>query len=226
MGGKVFVVIPAFNEEKSIAKVILNLRAGGYKNIVVVDDGSRDLTYSVAKKAGAAVLRHIINRGQGAALRTGIEYALLKGADIIITFDADGQHSINDLRALISPVAKGEVDITLGSRFLGKKSNVSFFKALTLKGGALIFRIMYGIALTDSHNGLRAMSAAAAKAIDLSSDKMEHASEIPEKIAKKKLRFKEIPVTIKYTEYSTADGQTSLAAFKIFFRMIARKLMR
>ncbi len=226
MGGQVFIVIPAFNEAKSIAKVIKELRAGGYNSIVVVDDGSRDLTYSVAKKAGAAVLRHIVNRGQGAALRTGIDYALLKGANIIVTFDADGQHNVGDLKAMIAPVASGEVDITLGSRFLGKKSNVSFFKALTLKAGALIFRIMYGIALTDSHNGLRAMSAAAAKAINLSSDKMEHASEIPEKIAKKKLSYREIPVAIKYTDYSTADGQTSLAAFRIFFRMIARKLMR
>jgi glycosyltransferase involved in cell wall biosynthesis len=226
MGGQVYIVIPAFNEVKSIAKVARDLKAGGYKNIVVVDDGSRDMTYSVAKKAGVFVLRHIVNRGQGAALRTGIDYALLKGADIIVTFDADGQHSVGDLKAMIAPVAKNEVDITLGSRFLGKKSNVSFCKAMMLKGGALIFRIMYGISLTDSHNGLRAMSAKAARAIDLSSDGMEHASEIPEKIAKKHIRFKEIPVTIKYTEYSAADGQSSLAAFKILFRMIMRWFMR
>jgi len=226
MDGQVYVVIPAFNEAKSIAKVVRDLKAGGYKNIVVVDDGSKDLTYSVAKKAGVFVLRHIVNRGQGAALRTGIDYALLKGANIIVTFDADGQHAVSDLKAMIAPVAKGEVDITLGSRFLGKKSNVSLCKAMVLKGGALIFKIMYGISLTDSHNGLRAMSAKAARAIDLTSDKMEHASEIPEKIAKKHLCYREIPVTIKYTNYSAADGQTSLAAFKIFFRMIMRWFVR
>ena len=226
MGGQVFVVIPAFNEEKLVARVMRELKAGGYRNVVIVDDGSSDLTYSVAKKSGAIILRHAVNRGQGAALRTGIDYALLKGANIIVTFDADGQHNVEDLKAMIAPVAKGEVDITLGSRFLGKKSNVSFFKALALKGGALIFRIMYGITLTDSHNGLRAMSARTAELIDLSSDKMEHASEIPEKIAKKKLRYREIPVTVKYTDYSTADGQTSLAAFKIFFRMIMRWFVR
>ena len=226
MGGQVYIVIPAYNEQKLIAKVVTGLKKAGYHNIIVVDDGSKDMTYSVAKKAGVRVLRHLVNRGQGAALRTGIDYALLKGADIIVTFDADGQHNVNDLKAMIAPVAKGEVDITLGSRFLGKKSNVSLCKAMMLKGGALIFRIMYGIRLSDSHNGLRAMSAKTARLLDITSDKMEHASEIPEKIAKKKIRYKEIPVNIKYTDYSIADGQTSLAAFKIFFRMIMRWFVR
>jgi glycosyltransferase involved in cell wall biosynthesis len=226
MGGQVYIVIPAYNEQKLVARVVNELKKGGYRNIIVVDDGSEDMTYSVSRKAGATVLRHVVNRGQGAALRTGIDFALLKGAGIIVTFDADGQHDVNDLKAMIGPVAKNEVDITLGSRFLGKRSNVSFSKAMMLKGGALMFRIMYGISLTDSHNGLRAMSAKTARLLDITADRMEHASEIPEKITKKKIRYKEIPVNIRYTEYSIADGQTSLAAFRIFFRMIARKFVR
>lgn len=226
MNERFFVVVPAYNEEKSIGNVVVELKQAGYNNIIVIDDGSKDQTFLSAKKAGAVTLRHVINRGQGAALRTGIDYALSQGADIIVTFDADGQHDVADLQKLVAPVARGEVDIALGSRFIKKTSNVSLAKSLVLKSGALLFRLLYGIRLTDSHNGLRAMSAHAARTLDISCDRMEHASEIPEKIAKKRLRYREIPVTIKYTDYSVADGQSSLAAFKIAFRMFMNKFVR
>lgn len=223
---KTFIVIPAHNEEKSIVGVVNGLRRAGYRNIVVVDDGSSDRTASVAKKAGTIVLKHIINRGQGAALRTGVEHSLSNGAEIIVHFDADGQHDVNDLKDLISPVAIGKFDVALGSRFLKKASNAPFAKKVMLKGGALLLRVMYGIKLTDSHNGLRAFSRKAAQQVDITTDEMEHASEIPEKIAKKKLRYVEVPVKIKYTRYSAMDGQTSWAAFKIFFKMMVRKFAR
>jgi len=221
---KIFVVIPAYNEQKTIGMVIKDLKSHGYKNIIVVDDGSKDKTADIIKKENVVLLQHIVNRGQGAALKTGIDCALRYGADIIITFDADGQHQASDLVNLIKPVKEGKVDIALGSRFLKKNKNVPLIRKLFLKGGAFVLYMMYGVKLTDSHNGLRAVSKKAAQKIEITTDGMEHASEIIDEIKRKKLRYKEIPVNIKYTEYSKKHGQSSLNAFKIFFKMIIKKL--
>ena len=221
---KTYIIIPAYNEEKTIAKVIKDLKKNKYENIIIIDDGSKDKTYEVAKKSGANVIKHIINRGQGAALKTGFDYALNKKADIVITFDADGQHLASEIKKIIAPVSNNSVDVALGSRFL-KKIKMPLIRKIFLKGGALIFLIMYGIRLTDSHNGFRAISKKALQKMDLKTDGMEHASEIIEEIAKKKIRFKEIPVTILYTDYSKAKGQSTWNAFSIFFRMIFKKLI-
>jgi len=221
-----WVVIAAFNEEKKISEVIQSLQKIGYKSIVVVDDGSKDKTYQIAESNKVDVLRHIINRGQGAALKTGIDYALGKGADIIVTFDADGQHDAREIERLVLPIKECKVDVTLGSRFIDRRSNPPFVRKVILKGGAVIFRIMYGVRLTDSHNGFRALSAKAAQRIDLTQDGMEHASEIVEEISKKRLRYCEVPVTIRYTSYSLQHGQKSSNAFRILFKMILNKLMK
>lgn len=223
----IYVVIPAYNEAGMIRKVINGLKKANYTNIVVVDDSSNDKTYEIAKDMGVHALRHIINRGQGASLRTGIEYALEQGADIIVTFDADGQHQPADIKKLIKPIKKKQVDVTLGSRFIRKDKSIPKLRRLYLKTGALILFLMYGIQLTDSHNGLRAFSRKAASKIKIQGDRMEHASEIPEKIKKNRLRYKEIPVKIKYTEYSKKHGQNfKTNAFKIFFKMVINKLLR
>ena len=221
----IFITIAAYNEEKSIAKVVKGLRKHGYRRIIVVDDCSRDDTGKQAEKAGAIVLRHPINLGQGAALKTGIDYALQHGADIIITFDADGQHLPEDIPTLIQPIVKGDVEIALGSRFLGG-SDVPFMKRLVLKGGILFTWIISGIRLTDTHNGLRALSRGAAQKIQIRQNRMEHASEIIDEIHRKRIPFKEVPVTIRYTRYSLEKGQSVLNAFEIAFKMIIRKLMR
>lgn len=223
---KVFVVIAAYNEEKKIAEVISSLKKNNYHSIVVVDDGSEDKTYEICKKQGVFALRHIINRGQGAALKTGIDFALEKGADIIVTFDADGQFKAEEIKRLTAPIERGEVDVCLGSRFLDKKTKVPFFKKLTLKGGILFTWLFSGIKLSDTHNGFRAFSRSAAQKIQITQDRFEHASEIIDEIAKKKIRFKEIPVTILYTKYSMAKGQSILNSIKIALKMIAGKLMR
>jgi glycosyltransferase involved in cell wall biosynthesis len=221
---KVFIVIAAYNEEKNIYRVVKNLQAAGYTNIIVVDDGSRDKTYEIAISAGATVLRHIINRGQGASLKTGIDCAVLSGADIIVTFDADGQHRVEDLPAMITPVATGAVDITVGSRFL-KKTKVPFVRKLLLKGSVFVVWIFYGIKMTDAHNGFRAMSKKAARKINITCDRMAHASEIIEEMHKKRLRYKEIPVTILYTKETLKKGRGSyLGALKVFARMLSKKL--
>ncbi len=225
MGNKTFIIIPAYNEEKSIANVVKELKQNNYKNIIVIDDGSEDNTFKEAKKGNITVLKHILNRGQGAALKTGIDYALSNGADIIVTYDADGQHSPDDIKDIIKPIKNKKADITLGSRFL-KKNKIPFIRKLFLKGGAFIIFLMYGIKLTDSHNGFRAMSRKAAEKIEIKSDSMEHASEILEEIKKKRLKYKEIPVTIRYTDYSIKGGQKTLNSFKILFKMIFRWLSK
>ena len=222
---KIFIVIAAYNEGKSISKVVSSLKHAGYNDIVVVDDGSRDDTYQAVLDSGAVALRHIVNRGQGAALKTGMEYALRNGADIIVHFDADGQHRIEDLKAMIAPVKSGKVDITLGSRFL-RPVKMPFFRRFTLKVAVLVVWLFYGAKMTDAHNGFRAMNRMAAQAIDITSDRMEHASQIVEEVHKKHLRFMEVPVTILYTDYSLQHGHGGIIqAFRVFFKMIFRRIL-
>lgn len=219
-----YIVIAAYNEEKSLPKVVRSLLDAGYTNIIAVDDGSADNTYYTGLQAGAIMLKHSANRGQGAALKTGIDYAILAGAEIIVTFDADGQHRIEDLPSMILPVAKDYVDITLGSRFL-RKTKVPLLRKILLKGSIMVIWIFYGIKMTDAHNGFRAMSRKAAKKIDITCDRMTHASEIVEEIHKKKLRYKEIPVKIIYTDETLKKGHGSyFGAVKILKDMVSKRL--
>ena len=217
------IVIPAYNEEKTISKVIFDLKNENYNDIIVVDDGSKDNTYKIAESSGAKVLRHIINRGQGAALQTGISYALLNNADIIVHFDADGQHNAKEIKNLTNPILNNQAEACLGSRFL-RKQNMPLSKRIVLKGAVLIIWLMYKIKLTDAHNGFRAFSRDAAKKVKITSDKMEHASEIVEEIKKKKIKYKEIPVTINYTKHSIQKGQRISNSIKILTKMIFKKL--
>jgi len=221
----VWVVIAAYNEEQKIASVIHSLHKQGYHNVIVVNDGSKDKTADVAASANATVLTHCINRGQGAALKTGIDFALKQDTEYIVTFDADGQHQANEINLLVDPLIKGEAEVCLGSRFLEKTSNVTWHRKYLLKAGAGIIWFFYGIHLTDSHNGFRAFTRDAVKKLELKADRMEHASEILEQIAVKKLKYKEIPVTITYTDYSLQKGQSSLAAIEILWDMIKNKLV-
>ncbi|MBI4146967.1 glycosyltransferase family 2 protein [Candidatus Woesearchaeota archaeon] len=221
-----WIVIAAYNEEHAIGKVVDGLKEAGYQNVVVVDDGSRDKTFQMAEQHGAQALRHIINRGQGASLKTGIDFALQQGAEFIVTFDADGQHRVEDLPAMLKPVVDGKADIALGSRFLKGKAGVPFVRKLFLKGGIFFIWLLYGVKMTDAHNGFRAMSRHAAQTIELRADRMEHASEFIDEIRKKQLRYKEVPVVIKYTEYSKKHGQSSWNAFRILYKMLLHKFMR
>jgi glycosyltransferase involved in cell wall biosynthesis len=222
----VYIVIAAYNEGKSILNVISKLRDAHYDNIVIVDDGSKDDTYNIALESGVTVLRHVVNRGQGAALKTGIDYAYQNGADFIVTFDADGQHRVEDLDAMIAPVMNDECDVTLGSRFL-KPTKMPLSRKLMLKFAILIVWVFYGVKMTDAHNGFRVLNRVAASTINITSDRMEHASQIVEEIYKKKLRYKEVSVTILYTDYSLEHGQGGFKqAIKVFSTMIVRKILK
>jgi glycosyltransferase involved in cell wall biosynthesis len=221
----VFIVVPAFNESRTIRGVIDEL-LGRYPNVVVVDDGSSDGTAESLRDSGALVLRHCANRGQGASLQTGIDFALLRDAEMIVTFDADGQHDVDDIAALLQPLLDGECDVALGSRFLGQTSNMPLTRKLLLKLGVLFTWFVSRIRATDVHNGLRALTAQAASELSINMDRMAHASEIYDQIRLHGWRYQEVPVTIRYTKYSLAKGQTSWDALRIAFQVLLEKLRR
>ncbi len=220
-----FVVIAAYNEAGAIGRVVTELREV-YANVVVVDDGSADDTWRNARDAGAIVLRHIINRGQGAALQTGIAYALGAGAQIVITFDADGQHRVEDIAALAAPIARGEVEISLGSRFLGDRDAIPAGRRVVLLAAVVFMRMTSGDKLTDAHNGLRAFSRRAAEHLDIQLDRMAHASEIIDQIRNSGLSYREVPVRVRYTAYSLQKGQRSSAAFRVAWDYLIGRLLR
>lgn len=223
---RLFVVIAAYREAELIGRVVAAVRQV-CRNVIVVDDASTDETGRRAADAGADVVTHAINRGQGAALKTGIDYALSRGADIIVTFDADGQHDPNDIPALVAPIQSGRYDVALGSRFLRPdSSNVPPLRRAVLKVGVVFTRLVSHIRVTDTHNGLRALSRAAAERIRIVHDRMAHASEILDEIVQHGLRYTEVPVTITYSDYSREKGQGNMAMVKIAVKVLLSKLSR
>lgn len=220
-----FVVIAAFNEVASIEPVAREVRAI-FPNVVVVDDGSTDGTFDAARRAAKYVLRHVINRGQGAALQTGIEFALRHGARFILTFDADGQHRVEDIPAMLEPIWRGECEITLGSRFLGQTVNIPSTRRAILRLAVLFTKIVNRVKLTDAHNGLRAFSRRAAKTIHITMDRMAHASELIDQIRLSGLPFREVPVEIRYTVYSLAKGQSSRGALRIVWQYLLGRVFQ
>ncbi len=220
-----WVVIPAFNEAAAIGSVIAGLRAYA-SNIVVVDDGSIDGTQGAAHEGGAIVLRHVINRGQGAALQTGIEYALRRGASAIVTFDSDGQHSPADVPTLVAPLRDGRADIVLGSRFLGSTESMPRLRRIVLYLAVLFTRMVSGLRVTDAHNGLRAFSRRAASMVHIQLDRMAHASELMDQIRRSGLVYTEVPVHVRYTEYSRQKGQRGVHAVRIAFDYFIGKFVR
>ena len=223
--GGVYIVVPAYNEGSAVYDVVRELRSQ-YPNVVVVDDGSRDTTSAEARRRGAIVLRHVLNRGQGAALQTGIAFSVKHGANVVVTFDADGQHRVEDVDRLVDALEQENADIAIGSRFLELRSNVPALRRLMLRIATRFMQMTSGVALTDAHNGLRAMRRSAAERIHLTIDGMAHASEIVDQIYRLRLRVTEVPVVIHYSEYSLRKGQSSLAAFRIAFDYLMKRIFR
>ncbi|MGD8278972.1 MAG: glycosyltransferase family 2 protein [Gemmatimonadota bacterium] len=219
----VFVIVPAFNEANAIGAVIHGLLRDD-RTVVVVDDGSTDDTWRRLDGLPVHRIRHAINRGQGAALQTGIDWALRHRADIIVTFDSDGQHDADDIDRIIAPIAAGECDLALGSRFLGRAIDIPAGRRILLRLGVVFTRAVSRIRVTDVHNGLRAFSRRAASGLVISMDRMAHASEILDQIAAHDWTFREVPVTVRYSDYSVAKGQRSSNAIRIALQMIAGKL--
>jgi len=210
-----WVVIAAFNESRVIGDVVGEVARAGW-SVVVVDDGSRDETAVAASVPGVVVLRHPINCGQGAALQTGIDYAVRRGAKAIVTFDADGQHHAPDIEALVA--ALEDADVALGSRFLGKEiEGASSRRVALLRTATLVSNGLSGMALTDAHCGFRAMRVTATPKLRITQDRMAHASELLRKIRTSGLRVVEVPVTVRYTEHSMSKGQGGFQAVRILF---------
>lgn len=221
----IWVVVPAYNEARVIGSVVEELVARGHR-VVVVDDGSGDDTLDVAHRAGAVVLRHAVNRGQGAALQTGIAYALRRGAEHIVTFDSDGQHAAEDVDALVAPLLAGRADVTLGSRFIGSSEGMPGGRKAMLALAVIFTRVASGARVTDTHNGLRAFTRAAAAKLDIRLDRMAHASEILDQIVRQEMRYEEVPVHVRYTDYSRRKGQSSFAALRILADYVVGRWMR
>jgi glycosyltransferase involved in cell wall biosynthesis len=221
----VCIIVPAFNEASAIAGVLGELRAA-WPNVVVVDDGSEDGTAAVAEQAGVTVLRHVVNRGQGAALQTGFAYALRRGAQYIVTFDSDGQHDVADIARLLEPLRADRADVALGSRFLGDTEQIPRLRRLVLRLAVAFTRVSSGADLTDTHNGLRAFTRRAASKIDIRLDRMAHASELLDQIVSRSLRYVEVPVHIRYTSYSRGKGQSSMAAWRIIVEYVLGRWLR
>ena len=219
----VFIIVPAYNEAARLGRVLEELCRTGHR-VVVIDDGSHDRTGDVARRHGCYVLRHTFNRGQGAALQTGISFALHEGADAIVTFDADGQHQTSDLPALLQPILDGKCDVALGNRFLSLRSNVPFARKVVLQLGRLFTWMASGLQVGDCHNGYRAFSRRGAAAIDLRQDRMAHASELYDQIKQARLAFIEVPVTIRYSEETLAKGQKLSNSVSVLFHYLYGKI--
>ncbi len=220
----IWIVVHAYNEQATIQRALRELRRL-YTNIVVVDDCSLDGTAARARAAGANVIIHPLNLGQGASLQTGITFALSKGASHIVTFDADLQHRSDDIPLLLDALEKG-ADFALGSRFLGAALNIDPARFLLLTAAVFFTRLTTGLRLTDVHNGLRAMTRRGALALHIRQNRMAHASEMLQQIAESGLPFVEVPVTIEYTPYSKAKGQKLSNSVGIMLELLTEALQR
>lgn len=220
-----FIVVPAYCEQAAIGAVLREL-VTAYPNVVVVDDGSRDQTFAAARAVAPFVIRHPLNRGQGAALQTGIRFALDRGAHYIVTFDSDGQHRVEDIPRLLAPLVTNQAAVALGSRFLEPRSNVPPARRLLLRGAIFFTRLTSGLQLTDAHNGLRAFNRSAATQLEITMDRMAHASEIIDQVRRHRLRYSEVPVEIRYTDYSLAKGQRARDAVRVLWQYLVDRWAR
>jgi polyprenyl-phospho-N-acetylgalactosaminyl synthase len=219
----IFVIIRVYNEASVLQATLNGVLPFGY-SIVVVDDGSQDGSADLARALPVHVLSHVINLGAGAALSTGIQYALRCGARLLVSFDADGQHLPQDIVRLLEPLQKDEADIVLGSRFLSTSEGIPRTRQLLLRAAVLYTSLTTGLRFTDAHNGLRAMSAATAAKINLTQNRMAYASEIYSEIRRLRLRYVEVPVSVRYTEYSRGKGQRNVGAVDIVLDLLEGRL--
>ena len=211
----VWIVVPAFNEAGVIGGVITDLRSV-FTHVVCVDDGSDDDTGDIALRAGAHLVRHPVNLGQGAAIQTGVEYARRQpGAQVFATFDADGQHRVEDLVAMIDRLGRGDVDVVIGTRFGPGVSRPPLLKRVVLQTAVRLSPRGRRLGLTDSHNGLRVFNKTVADGLDITMNGMSHANEFIMLIAENRWRVAEQPVEVLYTEYSSAKGQPLLNGVNI-----------
>lgn len=220
----VCVIVPVFNEATVVGRVVADLRAE-FSHVVCVDDGSTDGSAAAARNAGATVLRHAVNLGQGAALQTGFDYVLQHtGAAFAVTFDADGQHQVDDAVRMVERARSERVDVVLASRFAGHHTNMPTSRRLVLGAGIWFTKRTAHLDVTDTHNGLRVLNRRALSRIRLTMPRMAYASEFLSSIVPNDLSYVEEPVTVTYTDYSRGKGQTNINAINILFDLAVRRL--
>lgn len=217
---KIVAVIPAYNEEDRVVSAI-NDAVRFVDAVVVVDDCSADRTAERVRSVGAFLVRHSVNRGQGAALQTGTDFALrFLYPDVLVHFDADGQMAGEDIPRLVQPILENQADVVLGSRFLGSAVSIPWTRRLLLKAGILFTFLVSGLWLSDTHNGFRVLKAETARRLRITLNRMAHASEIIDLIAAQKCRVVEVPVTIRYTTSTLEKGQRSLGSLRVILDVV------
>ena len=222
---RVVIVIPAFNEERTIVEVIRGLKQRGFTTLIVIDDGSSDRTGELASYEGVIRLRHILNRGLGGALGTGISAALRLGAEVIVTFDADGQHDPDDVMRLLAPIDVGEAEVVIGSRMLDPRG-MPYRRRVANWTANVITYLLFGGWTTDSQSGLRAFSSRAAARMQIMTTGMEVSSEIIAEAVRNRLHWKEVPVKAIYTDYSLSKGQSFKVGLQTLMKLILTKVER
>lgn len=222
----VFVIIPFYNEGRILTKVIQELNFF-YPNVICIDDGSDKIHEIYTKKLNIYILKHPINLGQGAAIQTGINFALKKKAKIIVTYDADGQHSVQDAIGMVKHLIENNLDLVQGSRFIKNlKINIPFIRKLILKFAIYISNYFDNTKLTDAHNGLRVFNEKFAKKINIINNRMAHPHDITKLISKWKFKYIEFPTKIKYTKYSVQKGQKNINSINILFDLFVGELVK
>jgi polyprenyl-phospho-N-acetylgalactosaminyl synthase len=222
----IFIIVPGFNEASVIRQTVVTLLEKKYA-VVVVDDASTDNTRNVLLGLPVFYIRHLSNLGQGAAIRTGMELALKKGAEFIVTFDADGQHDVTDIEKMIHLLQQEKADIIFGSRFLeGAATNVHTSRKIILKTARLINYLASGILLSDANNGLRVMTREAALKMQITENRSSHNAQVQNLVKKHGLKYAECPVNISYSAYSKKKGLRNINSIRILYDLILYKIFR
>jgi len=222
----VWVIVPCYNEAPVVRGVIETVRRH-FPNVVAVDDGSRDNSAAEIQASGARLVQHPVNMGAGAAYQTGVDFALRDpGAEFFVTFDADGQHRVEDVIAMVNHLRGVDTEVLIGSRFLGSVEGMSTSRRTLLKAAVVFERMTSGITLTDAHQGLRVFRRSFARILDLQSHDMSWASEFLTRMAEHKTTYEEFPVHVEYTDYSRSKGQRSINSVNIGMDVLINKLLR
>lgn len=219
MNDHVYIVIPAKDEGSRVNRVIQKTRLAGFENIVIVNDGSSDNTAAVAEAYGAIVLNHTINLGPGAATQTGIDYAVSQNAKIIVTMDADEQHSPSDIQRLVETIEREQVDVVIGSRFLKKDNTIPTMRIIYNKIANIITYGLTGIWVTDSQSGMKAFGAKFAQESRLHFSGFEFCVEIIRNIGMHKATYTEIPINVMYSKETMEKGQSFFTGVRMLVKL-------
>ena len=194
---KIIIGIPAFNEEKNIGPIVAKLKKK-YDQVIVCDDGSSDMTETIALSLGAHVVKHDKNLGYGSAIKTIFNEAGKLEGDVLVTFDADGQHQISEIESVLQPIFENKADLVIGSRFLGETKDLPKYRKIGIKTITGLTNVMTGSKITDSQSGFRAYTKKVLKEISPTESGMGISTEILIKASKKEMRIVEVPITVSY----------------------------